>query len=103
MIYDILKSKYYLVVIMKKFVVPCDFNGQKSNFTIYVGAPKPDHHPLHFQANWLGKERGGNIDPQVMDSFAKLHEISNKNKVSLEELCVYALGAAIQEEGAEEN
>jgi len=82
---------------MKKFSVPCDFNGVKAPFTIYIGLPKDDHHPLHFQADWLSKERGGNIPQEVMDSLAKLKELADKNGVSFEDLCVYALGAAQQE------
>lgn len=85
---------------MKKFTVPCDFGGQKSPFTIYIGDPEPKHHPLHFQADWLSKERGGSIPGEVMDSIAKLKDIADKNSVSFEDLCVYALGAA-QQEGAE--
>ncbi len=87
---------------MKKFSVPCDFGGTKSPFTIYVGAPKDDHHPLHFQADWLSKERGGTIPQEVMDSLSRLKELSDKNGVSFEDLCVYALGAAQQEAEGEE-
>ena len=82
---------------MKKFTVPCDFGGQKSPFTIYIGDPESKHHPLHFQSNWLSKERGGTIPGEVMDSIAKLKEIADQNNVSFEDLCVYALGAAQQE------
>lgn len=83
---------------MKKFTVPCDFGGQRAPFTIYIGDPEPQHHPLNWQSNWLSKERGGAIPPEVMDSVAKLKDISDKNNVSFEDLCVYALGAAQQEE-----
>lgn len=91
---------------MKKFTVPCDFGGQKAPFTIYIGDPEPKHHPLHFQADWLSKERGGSIPGEVMDSISKLKDIADQNNVSFEDLCVYALGAAQQEneevEGEEE-
>ncbi len=83
---------------MKKFTVPCDFGGQKSPFTIYIGDPEPRHHPLNFQSNWLSKERGGTIPGEVMDSIAKLKDIADQNNVSFEDLCVYALGAAQQED-----
>ena len=76
---------------VKKFSVPCDFSGQKFPFTIYVGEPEVDHHPLHFQAEWLSKHRGGSIPGDVMESVAKLYELSKRNNVSFEELCVYAL------------
>ncbi len=86
---------------MKKFSVPCDFEGVKSPFTIYVGSARADHHPLHFQADWLSKERGGTIPTEVMDSLAKLQELARKNNAKFEDLCVYALGAA-QEDGDED-
>lgn len=76
---------------MKKFTVPCDFGGTKAPFTIYIGKPDLKHHPLHFQSEWLSKNRGGNVPGDVMDSISKLFELSKKNKVSFEELCVYAL------------
>lgn len=83
---------------MKKFTVPCNFNGVKAPFTIYIGEPEAQHHPLHFQADWLSKERGGQIPQEVMDSIAKLKDLAEKNNVSFEELCVYALGAASDED-----
>ncbi|MES2214657.1 MAG: DUF2610 domain-containing protein [Pseudomonadota bacterium] len=83
---------------MKKFTINCDFSGQIAPFTIYIGEPEPTHHPLHFQGDWLSKTRGGTIPPQVMDAVSKLKILAEKNQVSFEELCVYALGAAQQEE-----
>ena len=86
---------------MKKFTINCDFNGQMAPFTICLGEPEANHHPLHFQADWLSKERGGTVPPQVMDAIQKLKDLSKENSVSFEELCVYALGAAQQEKDAE--
>ena len=88
---------------IKKFSIPCDFNGQRSPFTIYIGDPEPNHHPLHFQSTWLSKERGGAIPPEVMDSISKLKALAEKNQVSFEDLCVYALGTAQEEAIKEEN
>lgn len=82
---------------VKKFSIPVDFNGQRSSFFIFVGAPKEGNHPLYNQAAWLGKERGGSVPGEVMDSMQKLQELSNQNNVSFEDLCVYALGTAAQE------
>ena len=83
---------------MKRFTVPCDFNGVKHPFHVYIGDPHPKKHPLQFQSWWLSSERGGNIPQDVMDSFEKLFKISQENNVSFEDLCVYALGAAQQEQ-----
>ncbi len=85
---------------MKKFIINCDFGGQIAPFAVYIGTPEGGHHPLHFQADWLSKQRGGTIPPDVMDAVSKLKDLADKNKVSLEELCVYALGAAQQEKDA---
>ncbi len=84
---------------MKKFTINCDFGGQMAPFSIYIGTPESGHHPLHFQADWLSKQRGGMIPGEVMEAVAQLQELANKNGVSLEELCVYALGS--EEEGEE--
>jgi len=90
---------------MKKFVINCDFGGQIAPFAVYIGTPEGAHHPLHFQADWLSKQRGGTIPPDVMDAVSKLKDLADKNNVSLEELCVYALGAAQQakDEGGDDS
>lgn len=80
---------------MQHFMIPCDFGGRKAPFPIYVGEPKADAHPLHYQSWWLSSERGGSIPQEVMDSFEKLHKIALENNVSFEELCVYAMGEAM--------
>ncbi len=86
---------------MKKFTVNCDFNGQKSPFTVFIGRPQEGHHPLQHQAEWLSKERGGTIPQEVMESISKLQDLAKKNNVSLEDLCVYALGSAEQDNETE--
>jgi hypothetical protein len=84
---------------MKRFTVPCDFNGTKYPFHVYVGEPHAQRHPLQHQAWWLSTIRGGTIPQEVMDSFERLHKIALENNVSFEDLCVYALGTAAAEEG----
>ena len=76
---------------MKKFSVPCNFGGQMSNVDIYIGNPENKHHPIHFQAEWLAKERGGNIPNDVMEALAEIKELADKNGVPFEDLCTYAL------------
>lgn len=83
---------------MQHFMIPCDFGGRKAPFPIYVGEPKVDAHPLHYQAWWLSSARGGTIPQEVMDSFEKLHKIALENNVSFEELCVYAMGEALADQ-----
>ena len=82
---------------MKKFTINCDFGGQMSPFAIYIGKPEKGHHPLYFQADWLSKARGGMIPGEVMEAVTQLQELAEKNGVSLEELCVYALGTKEQQ------
>lgn len=79
---------------MKKFTIPCDFGGKKAPFDVYIGLPDQGSHPLEFQSLWLSNERGGSIPSEVMESFSKLLALSEKNDVSFEDLCVYALEAA---------
>jgi hypothetical protein len=83
---------------MKKFTINCDFGGQMAPFTIFIGEPEQGHHPLHFQADWLSKERGGTVPGEIMDAIAKLKDLADKNGISLEDLCVYSLGAAQQQD-----
>lgn len=87
---------------MKKFTINCNFDEQVAPFTIYIGTPEQSHHPLHFQAEWLTKQRGGVIPAEVMEAVAKLKELAEKNNTSLEELCVYALASSVEEEGSSE-
>jgi hypothetical protein len=87
---------------MKKFTISCQFGASTGNFTVYIGKPEGEHHPLHFQADWLSKERGGAIPQKVMDSLQRLKEIADKNNVSFEELCEYALQAAKIEDKTEQ-
>lgn len=79
---------------MKRFTVPCDFNGVKQPFHVYIGDPSPDVHPLYYQSQWLTDNRGGTVPADVMESFQKLFNIALENDVSFEDLCVYALGNA---------
>lgn len=93
---------------MKKFSINCDFGGQMSPFTFFIGKPEDGHHALHFQADWLSKQRGGVVPSDVMEAVSQLQELAKKNGVSLEELCVYALGTkedqeALEQESMEEN
>lgn len=79
---------------MKRFTVPCDFDGIKYPFHVYITNVPPPKHPLEDQARWLKEERGGTIPAEVMDAFARLQKIAQENKVSFVDLCVYALGTA---------
>jgi hypothetical protein len=88
---------------MKKFSVNCDFGGQIAPFSIYIGSPEKGHHPLHFQADWLAKQRGGAIPPATMEAIGRLKDLAEKNNVLLEDLCTYALGAAQQEKDEQEH
>lgn len=82
---------------MKKITIPCDFGAKKAPFDVYIGLPEGGLHPLQFQAQWLAKERGGTVPSEVMESFAKLLALAEKNNVIFEDLCVYALEAANEE------
>lgn len=76
---------------MKRFKIPCVFEGSTSPVTFYIGNPEKEHHPIQFQADWLSKERGGTVPPDIMQSLEELKVLSEKNGVPFEELCSYAL------------
>lgn len=75
---------------VQKFTTNCDFSGRKFPVTLYVGDPAVGSHPLNFQNKWLSN-KGGSVPPDVMDSFSKLVEIAERNRVSLEALCAYVI------------
>ena len=76
---------------VKKFTANCDINGSIQPFTLYIGVPYPDSHPLMFQSKWLSSERGGTVPADVMDSFEKLQKIANESKIPFEDLCAYVI------------
>lgn len=76
---------------VKKFTTNCDFGGQSAPVHLYIGEPAQGSHPLAFQSKWLASTKGGNLPADMMDSFSKLAEISEKNRVSFEELCSYVI------------
>ncbi|MDG7056107.1 MAG: DUF2610 domain-containing protein [Wolbachia endosymbiont of Meromenopon meropis] len=76
---------------IKKFTVQCNFKGKSLPFAIYIGNPKNNTHPVHYQDSWLIKERGCNIPSRVKESLQKLHKLSQENGISFPELCAYAI------------
>lgn len=76
---------------VKKFTANCDFGGQKAPVDLYVGNPAVGSHPLAFQSKWLSSTKRGIIPAEIMNSFAKLVEIAEKNRVSFEDLCEYVI------------
>jgi len=76
---------------VKKFTTNCENNmGGSSPVTLYIGHPFKDTHPLAFQNKWLSN-RGISIPSNVMESFAKLMEISEKNNLPFTELVDYVI------------
>ena len=75
----------------KKFTYLCDFGGQKSPVTFYIGDAAKGSHPIGFQSTWLAKNKAGIVPKDLMDSLAKLKEIADTQKVSFEDLCEYVI------------
>ena len=74
---------------MKRFTIPTDFGGVKCPFNVYVA---DSWEFLEDQFTWVEKVRGGKVPREVVDSFRRLYTIAKDNKVSYQDLCVYALG-----------
>lgn len=82
---------------VKVLNVPCTFQGGvQSSVNFYIGDPKPDQNPIHNQATWLSSSRGGMPPAEIMESLGTLQEIAIKNRVSLGELCEYAVNSVSQ-------
>ena len=76
---------------VKKFTTNCENNtGGSSPVTLYIGHPFKDSHPLAFQNRWLSN-RGISIPENVMESFSKLMEISEKNNLPFIDLVDYVI------------
>ncbi len=76
---------------VKKFTANCNFGGQFSPVTLYVGNPSDGSHPLAFQSRWLSEKRGGEVPSVIMESFSKLADISVGSRVPFEDLCSYVI------------
>lgn len=87
---------------MKRLTVPCGFGGVTSPFHVYIGKPAPGVHPLKYQNAWLKELRGGHMPEQVLDTLQKLADIALTHGLSFEDLCIYALGVAGENQKAEE-
>ncbi|MBU6140076.1 MAG: DUF2610 domain-containing protein [Proteobacteria bacterium] len=75
----------------KKFTAKCNFGDQEIPVDLYVGDPAIGSHPLAFQAKWLSTTKRVLVPPQIMKSFAKLVDISERNRVPFEDLCEYVI------------
>lgn len=76
---------------VKKFTTNCENStGGSSSVTLYIGHPFKDSHPLAFQNRWLSN-RGISIPENVMESFSKLMEISEKNNLPFSDLVEYVI------------
>ena len=76
---------------LHKLTIECQFDNRKVPVTFYIGEPEEGHNPIHFQASWLNKERGGVVPENIMNNLQKLLELAKKNGVPFFELCKYAL------------
>jgi hypothetical protein len=76
---------------IKKFSYLCDFGGKKHPVTFYIGDASKGNHPIEFQSRWLQQEKGGAVPKNLMDSLAKLKEISDEQKVPFADLCEYVI------------
>ena len=89
---------------VKKFTINCDYAGQLSPTTVYIGNPKEGNGPLYFQQNWLSTEKGGVIPAEINSLLDELKQISIKNSVDFPSLCAYALvDSAASEDNAQNN
>lgn len=80
---------------MYKIEIPCDFSGKKAVIPFYIGTPSAENHPIHHQATWLSKERGGTVPEKFMHDLAEMHKIALKNGLDFQDVCA----AAFKESG----
>ena len=89
------KSKTKLNYMVKKFSVPCSFDsGNVAPFDFFIGDPNNGKHPIEFQSKWLTEVKGGHVPQEIMDSIKKIKDLADRNNVSFEDLCIYAINIA---------
>lgn len=89
---------------LKKFVVLCNFEGELSPYSVYIGQNgKRDVDPLADQARVLWEDSGGTIPKDVRDAVCKLKNLALDNNVSFAELAAYALDAGASEQPISES
>jgi uncharacterized protein len=76
---------------MKRLTVPISCGAVTSAFNIYVWDWGLDEPPTTAQFDWLQKARGCEVSKDIVESFQKLYKIARDNKVSFQELVLYAL------------
>lgn len=74
----------------KKITVDYKFSGKTTQTHLYIGDPANEVSPIKFQQSVLAK-MGGEIPEYIVDSFAKIHEIAKKNRVSFESVVEYVI------------
>lgn len=85
---------------MKRFTVPITCGTVKYPFQVYIWDWEMDYAPTRDQFTWIEQARGCEVPNDVVDSFQKLYDIARENNVSYQELTVYALGNASENENA---
>ena len=85
----------------KKFSIPCNFSGQAVMTDFFIGEPAEGQHPINFQAKFLADNKGGVVPQEVMDSISKIHTLANQHNVLFEDLFIYTLNVANNQEQIE--
>ena len=85
----------------KKFTIPCNFSGQAVMTDFFIGEPAEGQHPINFQAKFLASNKGGIVPQEVMDSMTKIKTLADEHNVSFEDLFIYTLNIANNEQQIE--
>jgi hypothetical protein len=79
-----------------KIKITYSVQGSVQEMDMYIGNPKDDApHPLHYQNKWLEDTKNASVSKDLMDSIAKLYQLSKKNNANFEELLSYAMESSI--------
>lgn len=88
---------------LKRFTIQVGFGGgEKYPWYVYIPRGVNGYRELQEQFRWVTEYRGGVVPVEVEDSMRRLLEIAVENNVDFMELCVFALGTAAAEGGAQE-
>ena len=77
---------------MKRFTLPIDFDGERSQFSVYILSGPNGYAQLEDQFRWVKEYEGGTVPQSVRDNFRQIHKTAVENNVDFAALCVSALG-----------
>ena len=77
-------------------------NGESSYQTFYIGSPKDNANPVHFQASHM-KTKGLSVEKEAMDALGEMRRIGEENGHSVVDVYKYMQNIKTERDGNIDN